>query len=210
MATEPDFIKAKRKTQSARQWRGDVNVSLGDETVTFKHRLLWEPEFTQLQQVLDLDAVSEGGDDVDPEMGQSDAQQRVLELQQKADLTDEEEAELRELSQEVASETEQIRDALGDEGFELLQQFGTEVIDVADEDVRWMKDQFKEDPQSAMEHLGMSQLPSGGTLTMDEIRDQMRAQLVDMITHQPYPIKLNVGLQAMSETISVLGNGLPE
>jgi hypothetical protein len=204
--TESDFVTAKRKTTNAREYRGDVNVSLGDETVTFKHRLLTETEFMRLQQVLDTEALDQDAGGVDPEVGQTDAQQRLLELQQKEELSDAEEAELEELSGEVASQTSKIKDALGDEGFDLLMEMGTDVIKPSDDDVRYVYDLVSEDPNTAKDLMGVSTLPS--PITEGAVRENLESELEGMITDQPYPIKLNVGLQAMAETISVLGNGL--
>jgi hypothetical protein len=204
--TGSDFVTAKRKTTNAREYRGDVNVSLGDETVTFKHRLLTETEFMRLQQVLDTEALDEDDQPTNPEVGQTDEQQRLLELQQKEELSDEEEAELEELSGEVASQTAKIKDALGDEGFNLLMEMGQDVIKPSNEDVRHVYDLVSEDPSQAKELMGVSTLPS--PTTEGVVREHLESELEEMIVDQPYPIKLNVGLQAMAETISVLGNGL--
>jgi len=203
--TGSDFVTAKRKTTNAREYRGDVNVSLGDETVTFKHRLLTETEFIRLQQVLDTEALDDD-QPTNPEVGQTDAQQRLLELQQKEELSDAEEAELQELSGEVASETAKIKDALGDEGFNLLMEMGKDVIKVSDDDVRHVYDLVSDDPNQAQKLMGVSSLPS--PITEGTVRENLEEELASMIVDQPYPIKLNVGLQAMAETISVLGNGL--
>jgi len=207
--TDPAFVVAKRKTGNARDYRGDVNVSLGDETVTFKHRLLNETEFESLQHALDSEEMASADEpEVDPEMGETDAQERLLELQEQSDLTDEEEQELQELSQQVASQTSRIKDALGEDGFALLRKFGKKVIKPDDESVDHVYDLVKSDPAQAAQLMGLEQLPSGGTLTKADVRDRLEDELERMVTDQPYPIKLNVGLQAMAETISVLGNGL--
>lgn len=218
MSREPDFVRAKRKINEATAWQGDVNVSLGDETVTFKHRLLDESEFLNLQRELDMEALSEedgteddeivvdaGEDGATTNMGQTEAQERLLELQQAEELSDEEERELRELTEQVAGQTDTIEDALGEDGYDLLMELGHEVIQPSDEDVEYVRGLFSEDPSTAQEMCGLTGMPE--SITTDEIRDHMTDELRDMVTGQPYPIKLNVGLQAMTETISVLGNG---
>lgn len=213
--TEPAFVTAKRKTGNAKDYRGDVNVSLGDETVTFKHRLLNETEFGRLQQALDTESLAEEDVDsdvpdeaVDPDMGETEAQERLLELQEKSDLTDEEEAELKQLSKKVASQTSKIKDALGEDGFALLREMGRETIKPDDESVDYVYNLTTEDPNQAKQLLGINNLPN--PMTKDVVRDHLEDQLEEMVTDQPYPIKLNVGLQAMAETISVLGNGLQQ
>jgi len=211
--TEPDFVVAKRKTSNARNYRGDVNVSLGDQTVTFKHRLLNETEFERLQHALDTDEIAEGETDtgvpdeaIDPDVSETEAQERLLELQEKSDLTADEEAELERLTKKVASETGKIKDALGEDGFALLRELGQECIKPSQEDVDYVYDLTKDNPAQAAELMGQQQLPQ--PLTKDVVREHLEDELESMITGQPYPIKLNVGLQAMAETISVLGNGL--
>jgi hypothetical protein len=208
MTREPDFVRAKRKINEATNWRGDVSVSLGQETVTFKHRLLTESEFLELQRELDKDALSEDGDgDVAPsDMGETEAQERLLALQEKEDLTEEEERELRELTQEVAGQTDRIERALGEDGYELLMDMGRRVIEPSEEDVGYVFDLMTEEPAEAIRMMGMDSLPEN--MTRGEVNERLRSELRSMIDDQPYPIKLNVGMQAMAETISVLGNGL--
>lgn len=201
MTTKPDFVRAKKKISDATNWRGDVNVSLGGDTVTFKHRLLTEDEFLELKQALNLDELQ---GEQSTNVGQTDAQERLLELQQKEDeLTDEEEDELRRLSQEVAGQADKIERALGEDGYSKLMEAGRDCIEPSDEDVEYV---YNANPDEARELMGVSTLPN--PLTKDAVRDALRDELRTMITGQPYPIKLNVGMQALSETISVLGNGL--
>lgn len=201
--TEPDFVRAKQKISDATNWRGDVTVSLGDDTVTFKHRLLNENEFLELKRELDLSSATDG--DAPGNVGQTEDQERLLELQQKEDLTDEEENELRERAQRVAQQTNQIEDALGEKGYSLLMDAGRNTIEPSQEDVDYVYDLTSEDPNRAKELMGVSQFPN--PLTKGTVREHLRDELVSMITDQPYPIKLNVGMQAFSETISILGNG---
>lgn len=203
MTDEPDFVRANNKISDARNWRGDVNVTLGDESLTFKHRLLNESEFLNVKQSLDLSEVA--GED-SGNVGQTDAQERLIELQKKKeDLSDEEEQELRELNQEVAQQTDTIEDALGDAGYDLFLELGKKTIEPSDEDVEYV---YNANPVEAKELLEVEQLPN--PLTKDAIRELMSERLSGMVSDQPYPIKLNVGMQAFSETMSVLGNGLPE
>jgi len=207
MSREPDFIRAKRKINEATNWRGDVNVSLGQETVTFKHRLLSESEFLELQRELDKDALSGDPEDIeDPEMGETQAQERLLELQQKEKLDEEEQQELRELTEQVAGQTDKIERALGEDGYDLLMQMGRDTIEPSEEDVTAIMGMIGDEPAKAIRAMGLDSLPEN--MTHDDVRQNLRRELRVMIDDQPYPIKLNVGMQAMAETISVLGNGL--
>lgn len=198
MSPKPSFVRAKQKISDKTGWRGDVNVSLGDETVTFKHRLMNEGEFLNVKKQLNLSELQSEGNE---NLGQTDAQQRLLELQQKEDLSDKEERELEELSQQVAGQTDRIERMLGDDGYDLLMKMGLKCIEPSDEDVEYV---YNANPDEARELMGVDTLPN--PLTKDVVRDQLTEELRNMITDQPYPIKINVGMQALSETISVLGN----
>lgn len=194
------MVRAKRKIGDALNWRGDVNVSLGDETVTFEHRLLQEEELYDVKDALNLDELQSKAD---KNLGQTEAQERLLELQQKNELTDEEEEELQQLTEAVMDQTEKIERALGDDAYDKLMEAGKRCIEPTDEDVEFV---YNASPSDMKEYMGVEKLPN--PLTKDVIREHLREELREMVSNQPYPIKLNVGLQAFSETLSVLGNGL--
>ncbi|TKX82458.1 hypothetical protein EXE43_29320, partial [Halorubrum sp. SS5] len=63
------------------------------------------------------------------------------------------------MSEQVASQTSRIKDALGEDGFALLRQFGKEVIKPDDESVDHVYDLVKSDPAQAADLMGMDQLP---------------------------------------------------
>lgn len=198
MSPKPSFVRAKQKISDKTGWRGDVNVSLDDEMVTFKHRLMNEGEFLNVKKELNL---SELQSEENENLGQTDAQQRLLELQQKEELSEAEERELEELSQQVAGQTDRIERMLGDDGYNLLMEMGVKCIEPSDEDVEYV---YNANPDEARELMGVDTLPN--PLTKDVVRERLTEELRNIITDQPYPIKINVGMQALSETISVLGN----
>lgn len=199
MTKEPDFVRANEKISDARNWRGDVNVTLGDETLTFKHRLLNEKEFLNIKKELDFsNAADEGGPG---NVGQTDDQERLLELQQKEELSEEEEEELQKLAGKVAQQTDKIEDALGENGYDLFMEAGKKTIEPSEDAVEYVYDA---DPHEAKDLMGVDTLPN--PMTKGVVREHLREQLRQMISEQPYPIKMNVGMQAFSETVSVLGN----
>lgn len=197
MTDKPDFLRAKEKISDALSWRGDVNVNLGGETVTFKHRLLNETELLEVKRSLNMSELDEADN-----AGQTDAQERLLELQQKEDLSDAEEAELEDLSGQVAQQTDQIERALGEDGYDILMEMGRRTIEPSDDYVDYV---YELPPQDMKSELGMQTLPN--PVTKGAVSERLSEQMVDVIDEQPYPIKLNIGMQAFSETLSVLGNG---
>jgi len=199
----PPEVRAKEKIADGTDWRGSVTITLDGEAVDFCHRLLNETELMRVRNAIDMDALTDGGGD-DGNVGQTEAQERLLELQQKGELTDDEETELRELAQEVAGETDEIEDALGEDGYYLLMEMGQNAIEPSEEYVEWV---FEQSPSTVREHTGVESVPS--TLTKEWIRDRLRSELRDDLDGQPYPIKIQIGMQALAETMSVMGNGSP-
>jgi len=201
MSDVPPEVRAKEKITDGTDWRGTVNVSLGDETVAFSHRLLKETELMRIRNTLDMESLTEGGDD-DGSVGQTEAQERMLELQQKAELSEDERSELNDLAREVAGETDSIEDALGSDGYYLLMEMGQNTIEPSDEYVEWV---YEQSPEKQRVEMGVENLPQ--PLTKKAVREELRGELRDLIDGQPYPIKIQVGLQSLGETLSVLGNG---
>lgn len=190
-----DYLQARNKINQATQWTGTTTISLGSGTHDFGYRLLHESETTEIQNTLPLDELS------DYEEGENtDAHERMMELQRKeGELTDEEEEELRELTDEV--DTGDLEEKFGEEGFAALRDAGEKAIKPTQADV---SDIINADPNVQQQVLGTMEF------TRNEAEDLLREDMKETISNQPFPIKMNIGLEAFFETISVLGNGLQQ
>lgn len=191
-----DYLVARQKLEQGRKWRGEVNVPLGDTTVTLKHRLLNEEELADLKLAMpDTDPDEDEFDD--PEL--QEKQERLLELQSKNELSDEEEEELEELHRYVSARMDNVEDDLGEEAMELLMEYGADVLRPSEEDVQDLLDAPLE-----VQRKVMGDVPQ--TLTKRKAREHLIEDMKEQVKNQPYPVKMQVGIQAMQETISVVGN----
>lgn len=194
-----DYLTGRRKVSQGTDWRGTVNVSLGDDTVSWGHRLLNESEFFEVKQIISLSEFEDYKDEDQP-----DAQERLLELQEKEELTDEEEAELQDLSREMAAETDKIEDALGDDAYDKLMWAGKQAVMPTDEDLEDLVFNAPKEIQSEI----LGDVPQHLSPDDPKVEEALKRDMVQTISQQPFPIKLNLGMQAFMETIRVMGNGL--
>lgn len=190
-----DVLRAKSKTQDAKEWRGTVDVPMGEETVTFGHRLLTESEMTRLQQLISTEDASAYEDE------QSEDYERVMELQSKPreELSEEEEAELKELLGEIREERGDAEDRFGEEAVEEILALGKAVVKPSPEDVNKV---WELPPSEQKEVLG--ETPSN----REDIEAVLTADAEQAVTNTVYPVKIRIGMKAISETKNVWGNGL--
>lgn len=196
-----DYITARRKITQGTDWRGTANVSIGGETMEIGHRLLTEDEFLELKRVIPLSELQEY-----EEEDQSEAEERLQELQAKDDLTESEEGELERLQAEVASMQEEIEDVLGEDAYEMILESGKRAIAPTDADI---DDFLDADPDLQCQIAGVDsikQLPAH--MSRDEAEEILEEDMQRMVEGQPYPIKFTIGMQAFQETVRVLGNGI--
>jgi hypothetical protein len=192
------YLQARDKLRDGRHWTGTAQLALGDEIFELHHRLLTEDELLQVQESLG------GGDDDDVAVDLDDSemqelQERLLELQNKPELSEDEQAELKQLSKRLGGENS-VDQQLDEDARETLLDLGRDVIKPSDEDVEAV---MSADPDTQREILG--EIPTH--LTRDDVRNALKADMQEMITDQPYPIKYSLAMQALSETQRVLGNG---
>jgi len=198
--TLPPEVRANEKIDRGVDWRGTVEIELGDETVEYTHRLLNESETMRVRQALDTEAAAS----VDDEAVDAEKRERLAELQQREELDEDEKEELREIVADLAGDDEALQDALGEDGLYLLMEMGQNTIEPSDEYVEWVLDQ---PPSDQAEILGVDEDELGGFTPTDRVRTELRRTLRDKIDGQPFPIKIQIGMSAFAETMSVLGNG---
>lgn len=194
----PPEVVGKNKINEGTDWRGTIEIELGDETVEYTHRMLHESELIRVRNTIDQNAVDSDTDDID-----EDARDRLVELQQKDELTDDERDEMRELGKDLAGDEDTLMDALSEDGMYLLMEMGRNAICPSEEYVDWT---FSQKPATQCEHMGVESVPN--PMTKEVVADELQSELRNDIDGQPYPIKIQIGMAAFAETMSVLGNGL--
>lgn len=188
------YLQAREKLQRGVSWTGTAKLALGDEIYGFGHRLLTEDEMLAVQEAIGGESAESQIDDEELE----ELQERLLELQNKPELSDDEQAELKQLSDRLGGE-DSIEDQIDEEARETLLEIGRKVIKPTDDDVEAV---MNADPSTQERVLG--EIPTH--LTEEDVRETLKDDMREMVTDQPYPIKYSLAMQAISETQRVLGN----
>jgi len=189
-----DFLRADEKIEQGLEWEDTMTIPIAGEKMEFGFTLLDERMRQQVQSTLPLEKFRDYR-----KGGMSDEQERLMELQRKDDLTDNEQEELVELAQKVNPE-EEGRDTLGDDAVNALMDAGKHAIEPTEGDIQ---DVIVADPQRQEAILG--KLPDH--MDSETVRDGLREYIKDRIEEQPFPIKFQLGQRAFMETIAVQGNG---
>ena len=202
MADQPDYngtwLKARQKINKGVDWRGTQTVSIDGEEIPLGFRLLEEGEFTRVQSALPLDEMK---GDADGDGDLTDDQRRLLELQRKDSLTDEEREEFEELSQAVTDgEGGSFEDHLDEEAYDAILWAGKKAMMPTEGDI---EDILTLPPNQQEVILGES-----GSMDSERVEELLKQDMIETTANQPYPIKLTLGINAFFETAQVRGNGI--
>lgn len=189
-----DFLLADEKIEQGTNWSDTMQIPVAGEKLEFGFELLDERVRQSVQNTLPMDEFRDYR-----KGGMSDEHKRLMELQRKDELTDEEEDEMIELAQEVNPE-EEGRDSLGDDAVDALMDAGKHAVIPTDDDVQ---DLLAADPGTQERILG--EIPDH--LDADVAREELESYMSERIEEQPFPIKFALGQRAYMETVAVAGNG---
>ena len=192
-----DFLVADEKIEQGNNWSDTMAIPVAGEKLEFGFELLNERVRQEVQSTLPLDEFRDY-----KKGGVSDEQERLMELQRKDELTDEQQEELVELAEKVNPEQEG-RDTLGDESVNALMDAGSYAIRPTDDDVA---DVLEAPPDVQEDVLG--EIPEH--LNKNVVREELREYMRDRVEDQPFPIKFQIGQRAFMETVAVQGNGFQE
>lgn len=188
-----DLLRADEKIERGTKWEDTTTIPIAGEQMEFGFSLLDERVNQRVQSTLPLEEFRDY-----KKGGMSDEQERLLELQRKDDLSDEEREELADLAEEVNPE-EEGRDTLGNDAVEALMDAGKHALKPTEDDVQ---DAMSLDPERQREMFGS--VPEGGP---DVFHDELQSYMRERIEGQPFPIKFTLGQIAFMETVAVQGNG---
>jgi len=189
-----DLLLADEKIGEGTDWSDTMSIPVAGEKMTFGFSLLEERVLRRIQNHLPMEEFQKYRRD-----DMSDDHKRLLELQRKDDLTDDEEDELIALAEEVNPEDEG-RDSLPDGAVGALMDAGVEALEPTDEDVT----DIMNAPPDVQERV-FGKIPDH--LDKERAREQLREYMQERIEAQPFPIKFSLGQRAYMETVSVMGNG---
>jgi len=187
-----DFLTVDEKLDEAANWTDTVQVPMGDDTITLAHRLLTERERLKLRVRLPMEELQDYQND------QMDGdRERLLALQEKDSLTEEEETELRELHETAGQQTAGLLSALGSDGVNALMDAGKWTVQPTTADIN----DVISAPTSRQKKIFDGDVPQH--LTAEKVREPLAAAIRDKIESQPYLLKLHLGMKALNETNGV-------
>jgi len=184
--------KARQKISEGVEYRDEVPIPFGDETINLTHRLLNEGELFEVESAIDHEALQDHRESED-----SAAESRVRELQQKKSLSDREKRELEDLSQRLAAEQQGIMDSMGYETYQAFMKAGKTTLVPSEQDIN---NAFELGIDEQERRFGKP--PNG----RDEMFDALKTEMETMVDDQPYPIKFMIGQKAYTESLTVLGD----
>lgn len=189
-----DFLLADEKIREGTDWQDTITIPVAGDKLEFGFTLLDERVRQAVQNSLPMEEFRKYRQN-----DMSDEQERLLELQRKDELTDDEQKELVELAEEVNPE-EEGRDSLPDEAVDALMDAGKHAIEPTEGDVQ---DVLAADPDTQQRIFG--EIPDH--LDTASACEALRGYMRDQIEDQPFPIKFTLGQRAYMETVAVAGNG---
>jgi hypothetical protein len=189
-----DYLLADEKIRQGTDWEDSMPIPIAGEKMEFGFTLLNERVRQEVQNCLPIDEFRKY-----KQSGMSEEQERLMELQRKDELTEEEQDELIELAEEVNPEDEG-RESLPDEAVDALMDAGKHAIKPTEGDVQ---DIISADPETQERVFG--EIPEH--LDTDTAESLLREYMREQIEGQPFPIKFSLGQRAYMETVAVQGNG---
>ncbi len=189
-----DLLRADEKIQQGLEWQEEMTIPVAGEQMAFGFSLLDERVRQRVQNCLPLEEFQDYRSD-----GMSDEQKRLMELQRKDSLDEDEQQELLQLAEEVNPE-EEGRDSLPDGAVDALMDAGKHALEPTEEDVA---DLMAAAPDTQERVFG--EIPDH--LDNEVARDALRSYMRERIEEQPFPIKFSLGQRAFMETVAVAGNG---
>lgn len=186
------WIQARQKIIDGTEYRDSVEVPFGNETIELTHRLLTESELLDIEASIDREKLTQH-----QSSDLSDAEQRVSELQQKDDLSASEQNELQELAKQIQAQQAGLMDSMGDDAFDAFMGAGKTALVPSEEDIDAHFDLSLDEQERRFNFV-----PN----TRDDMADAIELEMQEMVSEQPYPIKLIVGQKAYAESLSLLGD----
>lgn len=190
-----EWLRVKKKTIDAKKYREYANIPLGEDeddnavTAEVPYKMLAEEDMLDILPRINLDAL--GGD------GDNEEVNRLQELQAKDDLTDEEEAELNELHDELESDQATVMQELGSESFMAILDAGRMAITPDEEDINMALDQGVTEQE---ERFGRS------VRTREEAKEAIEEEMRSVVEGSPYLTKFTIGQAALKASQTAQGN----
>jgi hypothetical protein len=187
-----DLFEARAKTEEGAAWRGTINVFIDDEKHELTVRQLQDPEFWEVMEMIDREALQSLRDDLDEEKVDE-----FTELRDSEDLDDGEQERLEELQEELEEESTTIFDALDADTFNGVRKAGRFGVVPDDEDLR----------EAMIDHTDLIEEEYGVEVRdPEDTREFCEDQIEAMIGEATNFVSFTIGLQCLRQTMGDMGN----
>lgn len=183
-----------KKVQEGREWRGQITVEDDGEEYELTVRNMTSPELEDVLRLINRDELSQLQD----ELPQDEMEERrELLAKDEDERTDEEEARLETLNEELKGEHMKLFDILSEETFDgirLAAEYG--VVP---------SKEYKEDALRNRAHE-IEEETGARVRQLDDVHDYLKDELIDAIVNSTRFIAFQVGMKVLRETGENEGN----
>lgn len=181
-----DLFEAREKTEKGAEWRGSINVEIGDTSHDLTVRQLRDPEQWEVMQKIDLDELDELQSELPEEK-----MEELQELQEADRLTEDEEERLAELQSEIEEEDIDLFSTLSFSTYKGLKTAAKYGVEPDNNDVR----------MALTEHADDINEMYGGTSHEDAeqyVNDQVISPMIERSTDFT---SFAIGIKVLGETL---------
>lgn len=181
-----DLFEAREKTEKGAEWRGSINVKIGDTSHDLTVRQLRDPEQWEVMQKIDLDELDELQSELPEEK-----MEELQELQEADRLTEDEEERLAELQSEIEEEDIDLFSTLSFSTYKGLKTAAKYGVEPDNNDVR----------MALTEHADDINEMYGGTSHEDAeqyVNDQVISPMIERSTDFT---SFAIGIKVLGETL---------
>jgi len=195
----------RRRLTSGREYRDTKNVPVGEESYAIPYRLLEAEEQLKLQARIDMASLAEAANENDDGAEEivQEAEKTVQELQDKDELTSEEEDQLRDAQTTLVQNKGELLDALGEDTLIAFHDAGRWAISPDETDVANVMESTTSQQKSRFADIDGAPTPeSGSVFTKEDARTALEAEMKAILDSSPFLIYFTLGQSVWEESRS--------
>lgn len=186
-----DLFEVRQKVEEGAEWRGEINVSIDEETKTLTARQLRDPEFWEVMSLVDTEEIEQLQDSLPDEQMET-----VRELREKDELDEDEEARLEAVEAELEEADVDLFSVLSPDTFEGIRRAAKYGIEPDGNDIQRVLTQHGGDIK---EQYGVADEDAARKWANENII----APMIDDCTNFT---SFTIGIKVLTETIGDTGN----
>lgn len=186
-----DLFEVREKVEKGAEWRGTIQVEIDGDVKELTVRQLRDPEFWEVMSQIDTDEIEAFQNELPEEVTEE-----LRNLQQKDNLTDEEEERLEELQNDIDSDGLNMFETLSEKTFQGIKQCAKYGVEPDGEDIK----------ESLTRHTQEIEEKYGGT-SQDDAREFINDHVIaPMVERSTDFTSFAIGVRVLGETLEDEGN----